>query len=57
MAPATGDERMSPEQWLTIALLMIGNSAAGVSAKTIAEMVFRVCLVSLAWIAAIGTLQ
>ncbi len=48
---------MSPEQWLTIALLMIGNSAAGVSAKTIAEMVFRVCLVSLAWIAAIGTLQ
>jgi hypothetical protein len=48
---------MSPEQWLAIALLMIGNAAAGWSGKTIAEIVFRTCMVSFAWIAAIGTLQ
>jgi hypothetical protein len=48
---------MSPEQWLTIALLMIGSAAAGWSGKTIAERVLLVCLFSLVFIAAIGTLQ
>jgi hypothetical protein len=48
---------MSPEQWLTIALLMIGSAAAGWSGKTVAEVVFRTCMLMLAWIAAMGTLQ
>jgi hypothetical protein len=43
--------------WVTIALLIVGSAAAGWSGKTVAEIVFRTCMVSLVWIAAMGSLR